>query len=125
MEQLLELMSRLDVSQLGSREVEISVVTALQEVTRHQRTLRDVLARLQRRQNREEVSQLLHTEQEMEEGEQTLPMAALPGSCLYSLQPQRPHTLFDEKENLIQLLTGYFCLGKMKEIPFIVYSFSR
>ena len=94
----MELMSRLDVSQLGSREVEISVVTALQEVTRHQRTLRDVLARLQRRQNREEVSQLLDTEQEMEEGEQTLdteqeieegeqtlPMAALPGSCLYSL----------------------------------------
>ena len=81
----MELMSRLDVSQLGSREVEISVVTALQEVTRHQRTLRDVLARLQRRQNREEVSQLLDTEQEIEEGEQTLPMAALPGSCLYSL----------------------------------------
>ena len=69
----MELMSRLDVSQLGSREVEISVVTALQEVTRHQRTLRDVLARLQRRQNREEVSQLLDTEQEMEEGELTLP----------------------------------------------------
>ena len=65
------MMASLEVSALGTREVQLSVLLALEEVTRHQRTLRDVLDRLERRKNREEVSHLLESdvEEEEEEGE--------------------------------------------------------
>ena len=59
MDQLLELLAGLEVSQLASKEVHLSVLLALEEVSRHQRTLRGVLDRLERRQNREEVNSLL------------------------------------------------------------------
>ena len=59
MDQLLDLLARLEVSDLASKEVHISVLLALEEVTSHQRTLRGILDRLERRQNREEVSHLL------------------------------------------------------------------
>ena len=59
MDQLLDLMAGLDVSELSSKEVHLSVLLALEEVTRHQRTLRGILDRLERRKNREEVRQLL------------------------------------------------------------------
>ena len=59
MDQLLDLMAGLDVTELSSKEVHLSVLLALEEVTRHQRTLRAILDRLERRQNREEVRQLL------------------------------------------------------------------
>ena len=59
MDQLLELLAGLEVSQLASKEVHLSVLLALEEVSRHQRTLRGVLDRLERRQNREEVNNLL------------------------------------------------------------------
>ena len=71
MDQLLDLMAGLEVSELSSKEVHLSVLLALEEVTRHQRTLRGILDRLERRKNREEVRQLLYmgdTDQEdMEE----------------------------------------------------------
>ena len=56
---MLDLLAGLEVSELASKEVHLSVLLALEEVTRHQRTLRAILDRLERRQNREEVSQLL------------------------------------------------------------------
>ena len=59
MDQLLDLMAGLEVSELSSKEVHLSVLLALEEVTRHQRTLRGILDRLERRKNREEVRQLL------------------------------------------------------------------
>ena len=59
MDQLLDLMAGLDVTELSSKEVHLSVLLALEEVSRHQRTLRGILDRLERRQNREEVRQLL------------------------------------------------------------------
>ena len=59
MDQLLDLLAGLEVSELASKEVHLSVLLALEEVTRHQRTLRGVLDRLERRQNREEVNLLL------------------------------------------------------------------
>ena len=59
MDQLLDLLARLEVSDLASKEVHLSVLLALEEVTGHQRTLRGILDRLERRQNREEVSRLL------------------------------------------------------------------
>ena len=59
MDQLLDLMAGLEVSELSSKEVHLSVLLALEEVTRHQQTLRGILDRLERRQNREEVRQLL------------------------------------------------------------------
>ena len=69
MDQLLDLMAGLEVSELSSKEVHLSVLLALEEVTRHQRTLRGILDRLERRKNREEVRQLLDmmdTDQEEE-----------------------------------------------------------
>ena len=54
MDQLLDLLARLEVSDLASKEVHLSVLLALEEVTSHQRTLRGILDRLERRQNREE-----------------------------------------------------------------------
>ena len=59
MDQLLDLLAGLEVSELASKEVHLSVLLALEEVTRHQQTLRGILDRLERRQNREEVRQLL------------------------------------------------------------------
>ena len=59
MDQLLELLAGLEVTELASKEVHLSVLLALEEVNRHQRTLRGVLDRLERRQNREEVNNLL------------------------------------------------------------------
>ena len=59
MDQLLELLAGLEVTELASKEVHLSVLLALEEVSRHQRTLRGVLDRLERRQNREEVNNLL------------------------------------------------------------------
>ena len=56
---MLDLMAGLDVTELSSKEVHLSVLLALEEVSRHQRTLRGILDRLERRQNREEVRQLL------------------------------------------------------------------
>ena len=56
---MLDLLAGLEVSELASKEVHLSVLLALEEVTRHQRTLRGVLDRLERRQNREEVNLLL------------------------------------------------------------------
>ena len=59
MDQLLDLLDGLEVSKLASKEVHVSVILALEEVTRHQRTLRGVLDRLERRQNREERLKIL------------------------------------------------------------------
>ena len=75
MDQLLNLLARLEVSDLASKEVHLSVLLALEEVTAHQRTLRGILDRLERRQNREEVGRLLDMldsdQEEMEEEQET------------------------------------------------------
>ena len=52
-------MSRLDTRELSSHEFQMTVLTALEEVTEQQQRIRRMLDRLVRRGNREEVRHLL------------------------------------------------------------------
>ena len=52
-------MSRLDTRELSSQEFQMSVLTALEEVTAQQQRTRRTLDRLLRRENREAVRHLL------------------------------------------------------------------
>ena len=70
MDQLVKLMSGLEVTDLDNSKVEDSVLQALEEVGRHQRQLMDVLERLERRENRKDVLRLLENDQDQQEGQQ-------------------------------------------------------
>ena len=59
MEELMGKMSRLDTRELSSHEFQMTVLTALEEVTEQQQRIRRMLDRLVRRGNREEVRHLL------------------------------------------------------------------
>lgn len=62
MEQLMEKMSSLESGHLSSQEFQLSVLTALEEVTRQQLLLRARLDKIVRKENREEVRHLLESE---------------------------------------------------------------
>ena len=85
MDQLVKLMSGLEVRDLDNSKVEDSVLQALEEVGRHQRRLMDVLERLERRKNRKDVLRLLENDQDQQEGEQPPPFTNInqcrPLSC--------------------------------------------
>ena len=59
MEELMRRMSHLDTKELSSQEFQMSVLTALEEVTAQQQRTRRTLDRLLRRENREAVRHLL------------------------------------------------------------------
>ena len=62
-------MSRLDTRELSSQEFQMSVLTALEEVTAQQQRTRRTLDRLLRRENREAVRHLLDQEEDTENAE--------------------------------------------------------
>ena len=72
MDKLMEKMAHLDGNQLSSQDFQLSILTALEEVTQQQRNLRKTLDKLVRKENREEVRHLLELTEPEESDSETL-----------------------------------------------------
>ena len=72
MDKLMEKMVHLDSNQLSSQDFQLSILTALEEVTQQQRNLRKTLDKLVRKENREEVRHLLELTEPEESDSETL-----------------------------------------------------
>ena len=68
----MEKMVHLDSNQLSSQDFQLSILTALEEVTQQQRNLRKTLDKLVRKENREEVRHLLELTELEESDSETL-----------------------------------------------------
>ena len=79
MDKLMEKMVHLDSNQLSSQEFQLSVLTALEEVTQQQMKLRKTLDKLVRKENREEVRHLLELTEPEETDSEDLTETLNPG----------------------------------------------